>query len=65
MVIEYYLILCFLWRFVVSGVRREMFWRERERERESKDQNGGPPVGQVRVLVVGDSGNSMLLAFMV
>ncbi|PRQ49011.1 putative small GTPase superfamily, sigma-54 interaction domain, ATP-binding site 1 [Rosa chinensis] len=32
-----------------------MFWRERERE--SKDQNGsGPPSGQVRVLVVGDSG---------
>lgn len=43
-----------------------MFWRERERERESKDQNGGPPVGQVRVLVVGDSGNSMsLVIFMV
>ncbi|XP_062007157.1 small GTPase LIP1 isoform X2 [Rosa rugosa] len=32
-----------------------MFWRERERE--NKDQNGsGPPSGQVRVLVVGDSG---------
>ncbi|CAA0839189.1 Uncharacterized GTP-binding protein [Striga hermonthica] len=31
-----------------------MFWRERERE--SKEQNGGPPVGQVRVLIVGDSG---------
>ncbi|EXC19700.1 putative GTP-binding protein [Morus notabilis] len=31
-----------------------MFWRERERE--SKEQNGGPPCGQVRVLVVGDSG---------
>lgn len=31
-----------------------MFWRDRERE--SKDQNGGPPCGQVRVLVVGDSG---------
>ncbi|XP_021887593.1 small GTPase LIP1 isoform X2 [Carica papaya] len=31
-----------------------MFWRERERE--NKDQNGGPPCGQVRVLVVGDSG---------
>lgn len=31
-----------------------MFWRERERE--NKEQNGGPPVGQVRVLVVGDSG---------
>ncbi|EYU31099.1 hypothetical protein ABFS82_08G234300 [Erythranthe guttata] len=31
-----------------------MFWRERERE--NKDPNGGPPVGQVRVLVVGDSG---------
>ncbi|KAL2240980.1 small GTPase LIP1 [Sesamum indicum] len=31
-----------------------MFWRERERE--TKEQNGGPPVGQIRVLVVGDSG---------
>ncbi|KAJ4715536.1 Ras-related small GTP-binding family protein [Melia azedarach] len=31
-----------------------MFWRERERE--SKELNGGPPTGQVRVLVVGDSG---------
>lgn len=35
-------------------VERMMFWRERERE--SKDLNGGPPCGQVRVLVVGDSG---------
>ncbi|KAK4485978.1 hypothetical protein RD792_008632 [Penstemon davidsonii] len=35
-----------------------MFWREREREREreNKEQNGGPPCGQIRVLVVGDSG---------
>uniref|UniRef100_A0A2P2JTN2 Uncharacterized protein n=1 Tax=Rhizophora mucronata TaxID=61149 RepID=A0A2P2JTN2_RHIMU len=31
-----------------------MFWRDRDRE--NKDQNGGPPCGQVRVLVVGDSG---------
>ncbi|XP_068648266.1 small GTPase LIP1-like [Aristolochia californica] len=31
-----------------------MFWRERERE--IKEQSGGPPCGQVRVLVVGDSG---------
>ncbi|KAF9681968.1 hypothetical protein SADUNF_Sadunf05G0058500 [Salix dunnii] len=31
-----------------------MFWRDRERE--IKDQNGGPPCGQVRVLIVGDSG---------
>ncbi|XP_011025590.1 PREDICTED: uncharacterized GTP-binding protein At5g64813-like [Populus euphratica] len=31
-----------------------MFWRDRQRE--NKDQNGGPPCGQVRVLVVGDSG---------
>ncbi|CAD5186680.1 unnamed protein product [Musa acuminata subsp. malaccensis] len=30
-----------------------MFWRERERD---GDQNGGPPCGQVRVLVVGDAG---------
>ncbi|KAJ0096713.1 hypothetical protein Patl1_27607 [Pistacia atlantica] len=33
-----------------------MFWRERERENNNKEQNGGPPCGQVRVLVVGDSG---------
>ncbi|KAI3687379.1 hypothetical protein L1987_81074 [Smallanthus sonchifolius] len=32
-----------------------MFWRERQREI-NKDQNGGPPCGQLRVLVVGDSG---------
>ncbi|XP_010681069.2 small GTPase LIP1 [Beta vulgaris subsp. vulgaris] len=31
-----------------------MFWRDRERD--NKDQNGGPLCGQVRVLVVGDSG---------
>uniref|UniRef100_A0A5B6Z2L4 Uncharacterized protein n=1 Tax=Davidia involucrata TaxID=16924 RepID=A0A5B6Z2L4_DAVIN len=31
-----------------------MFWREREKE--NKEQNGGPPCGQVRVLLVGDSG---------
>lgn len=31
-----------------------MFWREREGE--NKEQNGGPLCGQVRVLVVGDSG---------
>ena len=32
-----------------------MFWRERERESEERS-GGGPPFGQVRVLVVGDSG---------
>ncbi|KAL6993081.1 sphingosine N-acyltransferase subunit lip1, variant 2 [Sarracenia purpurea var. burkii] len=31
-----------------------MFWREREKE--STELNGGPPCGQVRVLLVGDSG---------
>lgn len=31
-----------------------MFWRGSERE--IKEQNGVPPCGQVRVLVVGDSG---------
>nr|GMD54961.1 uncharacterized GTP-binding protein At5g64813-like [Ipomoea batatas] len=31
-----------------------MFWRETERE--DREQNGGPPCGYVRVLVVGDSG---------
>lgn len=37
-----------------KGLEENMFWRDRERE--SKEQNGGPPCGQVRVLVVGDSG---------
>ncbi|XP_072965572.1 small GTPase LIP1 [Typha angustifolia] len=32
-----------------------MFWRDRERD-SSREHNGGPPCGQVRVLVVGDSG---------
>ncbi|KAK6938229.1 Small GTPase [Dillenia turbinata] len=31
-----------------------MLWRERGRE--NREQNGGPPCGQVRVLLVGDSG---------
>jgi len=31
-----------------------MFWRGREKE--VKEHNGGLPCGQVRVLVVGDSG---------
>ncbi|BBG96267.1 Ras-related small GTP-binding family protein [Prunus dulcis] len=36
-------------------LENNMFWRDRERE--NKEQNGGgPPCGQVRVLVVGDSG---------
>ncbi|KAL2531465.1 putative GTP-binding protein [Abeliophyllum distichum] len=30
-----------------------MFWREKERE---NNENSGPPCGQVRVLIVGDSG---------
>ncbi|CAL9182071.1 unnamed protein product [Musa hybrid cultivar] len=33
-----------------------MFWRERERDTSDGEQNGGPPCGQVRVLVVGDAG---------
>ncbi|KAL2907258.1 Small GTPase LIP1 [Bienertia sinuspersici] len=32
-----------------------MFWN-RDRDRDTKEQNGGPLCGQVRVLVVGDSG---------
>lgn len=44
--------------FVLDWKRKLiMFWRERERE--TKEQNGGPPTGQIRVLVVGDSGNFM------
>ncbi|PSR85960.1 Sigma-54 interaction domain, ATP-binding site 1 protein [Actinidia chinensis var. chinensis] len=31
-----------------------MFWREHEKQ--DKELNGGPPCGQVRVLIVGDSG---------
>ncbi|KAJ0964101.1 hypothetical protein J5N97_029223 [Dioscorea zingiberensis] len=31
-----------------------MFWREKERD--NREQNGGPPCGQVRVLIAGDSG---------
>ncbi|KAG9150564.1 hypothetical protein Leryth_025989 [Lithospermum erythrorhizon] len=30
-----------------------MFWRDREKE--NKELNGGPPYGQIRVLIVGDS----------
>lgn len=32
-----------------------MFWKDRDREH--KELNGGPLCGQVRVLVVGDSGD--------
>jgi hypothetical protein len=44
--------------FVVLVLEENMFWRERERE--NKDQNGGPLCGQVRVLVVGDSGTLLV-----
>ena len=40
---------------------RKMFWRDRERD--SKELNGGPPCGQVRVAVVGDSGTMILSLF--
>ncbi|THU45393.1 hypothetical protein C4D60_Mb02t17470 [Musa balbisiana] len=33
-----------------------MFWWEREKETGSREHNGSPPCGQVRVLVVGDAG---------
>ncbi|KAL3502229.1 hypothetical protein ACH5RR_036678 [Cinchona calisaya] len=33
-----------------------MFWKEKSRENSSSELNGGPPCGQVRVLVIGDSG---------
>lgn len=34
-----------------------MFWRERETDSTRfREQNGAPPCGQVRVLVVGDAG---------
>ena len=38
-----------------EGIGENMFRRERNRE-SNNDLNGGPPCGQVRVLVVGDSG---------
>ncbi|RZS10799.1 hypothetical protein BHM03_00042071 [Ensete ventricosum] len=37
-----------------------MFWWEREKETGSREHNGGPPCGQVRVLVVGDAGIGLL-----
>ncbi|TQD74593.1 hypothetical protein C1H46_039865 [Malus baccata] len=33
-----------------------MFWRDRARDNKIQNGGGGPPCGQVRVLVVGDSG---------
>lgn len=39
-----------------------MFWREKERD--NREQNGGPPCGQVRVLIVGDSGSRISLVFL-
>ncbi|XP_048443274.1 small GTPase LIP1-like isoform X1 [Pyrus x bretschneideri] len=33
-----------------------MFWRDRQRDNKDQNGGGGPPCGQVRVLVVGDSG---------
>lgn len=36
-----------------------MFWKERSRE--NREENGGPPSGQVRVLIVGDSGKLVSL----
>ena len=47
------------WVFVV-GEERIMFWRDRERE--NKELNGGVLCGQVRVLVVGDSGACVRLS---
>ena len=35
-----------------------MFWRDRARDNKNQNGGGGPPCGQVRVLVVGDSGIS-------
>ena len=40
-----------------------MFWRDRERE-SNKELNGGVLCGQVRVLVVGDSGACFLEPFL-
>lgn len=40
-------------------MRGNMFWRGREKE--VKEHNGGLPWGQVRVLVVGDSGEFILM----
>ena len=55
---------CFVRNFGLKGFcGKKMFWRERERE--NKEQNGGPPCGQVRVLVVGDSGMLIFFFFFV
>ena len=45
--------------WVIVGVEGIMFWRDRERE--SKELNGGVLCGLVRVLVVGDSGACVFL----
>lgn len=49
----------FLLKCIWLEKKLNMFWREREKE--IKDQNGGPPCGQVRVLIVGDSGSKLIL----
>lgn len=38
------------------------FWRDGS-SASSRDHNGGPPHGQVRVLVVGDSGLNLFFTF--
>lgn len=39
---------------MAGSFKKAMFWKERVRD--NREQNGGPPCGQVRVLVAGDSG---------
>jgi hypothetical protein len=40
-----------------------MFWRDAGASGSRRELNGGPPCGQVRVLVVGDSGQLFLSRF--
>lgn len=46
---------------IIVGEEGIMFWRDRERE--NKELNGGVLCGQVRVLVVGDSGSCFCYQF--
>lgn len=59
-----------IWRYLIiqfvfgggyglEGLKENMFWKDRDREH--KELNGGPLCGQVRVLVVGDSGDFLFL----
>lgn len=55
---------CWIFYFAqadLAGVSKMRFWRERERE--NKEPVVAPLCGQIRVLVVGDSGNNNKFSF--